>query len=304
MIDFKPIDLTQKELYQHYMNMRKQRSCEFSFTNMYMWGTQEVAMVDNYMVALVHMNGTSVYRYPVGYGAIQPVIDAIIQDAKERGIPCKIAALSEADIVEMSERYPDRFSYQCERDTYDYLYAIDDLATLKGRKYHSKRNHIKRFCTDYPDYTVEPIHEDNIDKARGMIAEWFKQRIEEGQADAYELEQVALERAFDKYQELELEGMMLIVAGEVVAVTMGSKLSDEIFDVHFEKAKSDVRGAYTVINYEFAKYIKEKYPKVLYIDREEDMGIEGLRKAKESYYPHHLIEKCWAYLLEDTYEDR
>ena len=82
----------------------------------------------------------------------------------------------------------------------------------------------------------------------------------------------------------------------------GSKLSHDTFDVHFEKAKADINGAYTVVNYEFARYIRDKYPEIKYLDREEDMGLEGLRKAKESYKPHHMVKKYWAHLLEDGYD--
>ena len=83
---------------------------------------------------------------------------------------------------------------------------------------------------------------------------------------------------------------------------MGSRLTQDTFDVQFEKAQANIQGAYPAINYEFARYIREKYPDIKYLDREEDMGLEGLRKAKQSYYPHHMIEKCWACLLEDGYD--
>ena len=86
---------------------------------------------------------------------------------------------------------------------------------------------------------------------------------------------------------------------DVLAVTLGAPLSEETFDVNFEKARSDVDGAYTVINQEFARYLREKYPQLKYLNREDDLGLEGLRKAKESYCPDHMAEKCWACLLED-----
>ena len=90
--------------------------------------------------------------------------------------------------------------------------------------------------------------------------------------------------------------------GEVVAVTLGSRMTEDTVDVHFEKALSYVDGAYTAINCEFARYIRGKYPEVRFLNREEDMGLEGLRKAKESYLPHHMMEKCWAHLLEEGYD--
>ena len=89
---------------------------------------------------------------------------------------------------------------------------------------------------------------------------------------------------------------------KAAAVTFGSRISPDTFDVHFEKADASIQGAYAAINCEFAKHIREKYPEIRYLNREEDMGIEGLRKAKQSYHPHHMVEKCWAHLREEGYE--
>ena len=89
----------------------------------------------------------------------------------------------------------------------------------------------------------------------------------------------------------------------MLAVTMGSKLAEDTFDIHFEKAREDVDGAYTAINYEFARYLRLKYPQIRYLDREDDLGLEGLRKAKLSYNPTVLLEKSWAYLREDISDD-
>ena len=91
---------------------------------------------------------------------------------------------------------------------------------------------------------------------------------------------------------------MLLDGGELLAVTLGTSLNETTFDVNFEKARADVDGAYTVINQEFARYLRQKYPALRYLNREDDLGLEGLRKAKESYCPDHLVEKCWACLLE------
>ena len=117
-----------------------------------------------------------------------------------------------------------------------------------------------------------------------------------------DMERQALDKALRHFRELELEGLLLQDGDEVLAFTLASRFGEDTFDVHFEKARADVQGAYTAINREFARYLREKYPQLQFLNREEDMGIPGLRKAKESYLPHHLTEKCWAHLREDEYD--
>ena len=107
---------------------------------------------------------------------------------------------------------------------------------------------------------------------------------------------------FENYEELGFLGGMLYQNGEPVAFTAGTKLDDEVFDTHFEKALPGVEGAYTMINREFARLVRAEYPGIAAFNREEDMGIEGLRKAKLSYYPDHMVEKCWAQLREEEDE--
>ena len=119
----------------------------------------------------------------------------------------------------------------------------------------------------------------------------------------YLLENIAMARAFQNYNWLEMEGIFLLDENRVLAVTMGSRMSPSTFDIHFEKALEDVDGAYPAINCEFARYLREKYPEVEFLNREDDLGLEGLRKAKLSYNPHHMIQKHRALVAEDIYGD-
>ena len=137
---------------------------------------------------------------------------------------------------------------------------------------------------------------------RQMVDTWYSVKKEENPDVDFLMEQAALSKAFRYYRELGMEGLVLLAGGDVLAFTLGSQLSSDTFDVHFEKARSDIDGAYTAITCEFARYIRSKYPHIRFLNREDDMGLEGLRKSKESYYPHHLVKKCWACLLEDGYE--
>jgi lysophospholipase L1-like esterase len=107
----------------------------------------------------------------------------------------------------------------------------------------------------------------------------------------------ATRRYFKYYKDLGVDGALIRAEGKVVAFTIGEILNSDTYVIHVEKALRDVEGGYSMINREFAEYVKGKYPFIVLMNREEDMGDEGLRKAKESYYPDRMEEKCWAELI-------
>ena len=302
MIDFKPITPADKAVYNSYLMDGTTRGCEYAFANLCMWGRQSGTILHDHLVLFSQFNRRSVYPYPVGTGDKKMVLDAIIADARERGIPCRITGLNAHAIETLEKLYPAQFRFHADRDSFDYVYEIDKLSSLTGKKYQAKRNHMNRFRDAYPDYKVEPLSEANLSEAMKMVEAWYEQKALENPDGDFHMEKVALSKAFHHYLEMDMEGLILLGNGKILALTLGSPISHDTFDVHFEKAFSEIQGAYAVINYEFARYIKEKYPHILYLDREEDMGLEGLRKSKLSYHPHHLVEKQWACLLEDEYE--
>lgn len=295
MIDFQPITPALREEYSAYLSLAAHRGCGFSFANQYMWGHQRAAVVGAHLVMFSHYSGHTMYPFPAGEGDVKPVLDAILADARERGIPCRISGVTARERELLEGYYPGAFRYHCDRDNYDYVYDINDLADLKGKKFQPKRNHVNRFLTDHPDAYILPLDEVTMADCMAFTDRWFRLRQEEDPESDYYIEQRALSRAYENYRALELEGLVLYADGRLVAMTIGSFLSEEMVDVHFEKADPDYATAYAVINRAFARYIRETYPRVKYLDREEDMGSPGLRKAKLSYQPHHLVEKCWAH---------
>ena len=302
MIDFQPLDPSQKETYEAFLKNAGLRGCEYSFVNLYLWGRQKAAIVEGHLVFFSQFNRRSVYLFPVGTGDKKPVLDAVMQDARKRGIPCRFTGLTQDDCALLERLYPGRFRYHFDRDSFDYIYAISDLAQLTGRKFQRKRNHLNRFREQYPDHTFVPIAPENMDTVRQLVKQWYAMRLAEDPHADYHMEQAAITRALDKYRELGLEGLLLLVDGKCVAMTMGSFLTQNTFDIHFEKALNIADGAYAAINNGFARYLQEKYPQLLWLDREDDMGLEGLRKAKLSYNPDHMVEKSWAHLVEDGYD--
>lgn len=301
MIDFQKLDPVRRDEYNRYL-LRSGRKCEYSFANLSIWGRQRAAFLDGFLVIFSQFDRKAIYPFPLGEGELKPVLDAIIQDAKERGIPCCITGMEEEQCRLLESLYPGKFRFYTDRDTYDYVYLIDDLADLKGRKYQKKRNHFNKFCAANPTWRWEPITMGNLQQVRQLAEAWYEMRMAQDPEADFHLEKIALGRALEDPRRYGMEGLVLLVEDKPAAFTLGSRLSEDTFDVHFEKALDIVDGSYPAINKSFASYLRDKYPQLRYLNREDDMGLPGLRKAKLSYEPAFLVEKRWARLWEEMDE--
>lgn len=302
MIDFKSLDLSRKADYDAFLQNCGERGCEYNFVNLYLWGRQRFAFHQENITFFSQFDRRSVYPFPLSGSDLKPTLDAIIHDAATRDIPCRLTGLTQADCETLEHLYPGKFRIHTDRDGFDYVYAIEDLAELRGRKYQKKRNHINRFHQNYPGFTLEPITDENTVEVVELLRKWYSDRELADPHSDFHMEKAAIFKALRDRSILAIEGLLLKHEGKLLAVTMGSRLSTDTFDIHFEKALDFADGAYPTINQEFARYLQAKYPELKYLNREDDMGLEGLRKAKLSYYPHHMIEKSWACLLEDGYD--
>lgn len=302
MINFQPLNIQDKPIYDRYLQNTCGRGCEYSFVNLYLWGRQRAAFVHDHLVFFCQFDRKSVYLFPIGAGDKKRVLDAIMEDAKKRDIPCRLTGLTQEDCALLEQLYPGRLRYHFDRNSFDYVYDIHDLADLSGRKFQKKRNHLNRFRQENPDHTLQPITDENIQQVQQLVETWYQLRLQENPHADYHMEMTAIQKALKMRQDLGLEGFVLCVGETPVAMTMGSRLNKNTFDIHFEKALDTADGAYAAINNGFARYLREKYPDVCFLNREDDLGLEGLRKAKLSYNPHHLVEKSWAHLLEEGYD--
>lgn len=303
MLNFKKLDITQADKYRDILRHAAHRGCSYDFANLYMWGRQLGTFVGDHLVLFSHFDGHSMYPFPIGPGDPRPALEAIMDDARKRGIPCRITGMTESEKQILQEYYPGLFLYHCDRDSFDYVYGINDLADLKGRKYQQKRNHTNRFYAAYPDYSIRPLDESNLDEAKALTDAWYQRKNEDDPHGDLIMEQNALRRAYRHFDALGMIGIALYAEGRMIAMTMASLLDEETLDVHFEKADIDIPGSYAVINREFAKFVRGHDPGIKYLNREDDTGSAGLRQAKLSYHPHHMVEKCWALMLEEEFND-
>ena len=220
---------------------------------------------------------------------MQNAITKILQFAKEnRGEKQFKFAVVEKIFADELEKYPyAKFNITAERNNFDYVYLAQDLINLSGRKFHRRKNHLNAFKKEYPNAKYLPITEEIIPKCRDELNIWLE-RHKNDNNPFISHEQAAIHEIFDHFAAFKLKGGAILIDNKVAAFTFGEKLNSDTAVIHVEKADSNIRGIYTAIN---QKFVETEWSNMIYINREEDIGIEGLRRAKESYRPIKMIEK-------------
>ena len=180
----------------------------------------------------------------------------------------------------------DQFRVLPDRDSSDYVYSAQDLINLAGRKYHKKKNHLNRFLKDY-QFEYRDLDMELVECFLVLQEEWCKMKecIESPELHS---EDYAIHTALTSFEELDYKGGAIQIGSKIEAFSLGEKLNDNTAVIHIEKANPEIPGLYTAMNHSFCS---SAWPDMKYINREQDLGIEGLRKAKESYHPHHMIDK-------------
>lgn len=229
------------------------------------------------------------FAFPTGEEEdIKKVLPVLKAYCEERGYPFTMYNVTPENYEKLEEWFPGEYEIEYDRDLADYVYEMEKLATLSGKKLHGKRNHINKFKAMYENrWSYEKMTKDNLEECFQMALKW---RNDNGCNDDEEknAEMCVTLNSLRLFEELELTGGVLRLDGEIIAFTMGEPVSEDTFVVHIEKAYADVQGAYPMINQQFVSNECGEYQ---YINREEDTGAEGLRKAKLSYRPVFLVEK-------------
>lgn len=296
MIEFHAPELADKPLMDAVFLAGDCRSDDYCFGNLFIWRgyyKTRIAFWDG-MPLISFENGPqgrARYLFPLGSGDVQGAIRAL---SREPGAcrPFTLAGVTGEMKKRLEELFPDKFTFEINRDFSDYIYSTEDLVNLAGRKYHGKRNHITRFRRK--DWQIEPITSENLDVCVRLNDEWCAVNHYE-ESTALVEEHKAITEAFAHFEQLGFSGGLLLQEGRPVAFTFGEPICRDTFGIHVEKALSDVEGAYPAINREFLAMSCAGYA---YVNREEDVGDEGLRKAKLSYHPVQLLDKYTATLAE------
>ncbi|MBO5461013.1 MAG: DUF2156 domain-containing protein [Ruminococcus sp.] len=290
-IEFKRPELDDQKIITSYFLKAPSRSCERTFVNVYLWSRHypvTYAIIEDALVFRSMGEDELAFAWPAGdKAAVKRALEAIFREFERQGKPIALYNVTKENFDQLQEWYPGVFQIEYDRDIADYVYEREKLDTLAGSKLAAKRNHINKFNKLYDNWSYEELTDENVEECFQMALRWRTENACEEHEEKRREICVTL-NSLRLYKELGLTGGVLRVDGEVVAFTLGEQLSADTFVVHIEKALSAYEGAYQVINQQFVKHACTGY---MYVNREEDTGSEGLRKAKLSYKPVFLVEK-------------
>ena len=294
---FHPLTLFDREAMQAVTLHSGRRNCNYTFANLVgwqFWYYTEVCVLENAVVLRYTFDGRRAYMVCTSEELSLQLIEALFDDSNG---DLTLIGLEDSQVAQLStikvplalwrgvrgEASPFSISVEPVRNQYDYIYRRTDLATLHGRHLDAKRNHINRFRAEHPDFEYRPLAPEFFDECRRLTEIWQE---EKDASDTIDVEKYVMETIFSNWDALGMTGGSIFVDGRMVAFTYGSAVTTDTLDVCVEKADRHVEGAFAIINQQFAEHLPEQY---IYLNREEDMGIPGLRQAKLSYHPEILL---------------
>jgi len=296
LTEFRPISISDKDIIVPRLKAENSRSADYNFGNLLMWDSRfrkYIAIFEDRLIIDIQSSRCPklecpYFVFPAGSGDLRPTIDFMKEYSVSKGCNFIIRAITEEQRAFLESEYPGRFEFAEKRNTFDYIYLAEKLSTFSGKKLHSKRNFCNRFEKNY-NWDFVRLTPDLIPGCMELYDKWRTDADES--ADGITDEYNAITVGFQNWDALGLEGGVLRADGQIIGFTVGELISSDTFDVHFEKALNSIPGAYAMVCREFAKQIMNDHPEVVYINREDDMGQENLRKSKMSYYPEYLLKK-------------
>ncbi len=291
MLTWKKPSLSDKALFESFLCFDERESYETSFATQYIWRNYtalEFAVHDHMLIMINHKKGRgSYYQMPCGYKKenIPQIIEYLQQ---QRPTDYLFGEVDEYFALDVKEQMGDRVELITDRADDEYIYSVEELIQLAGRRFHNKRNHWNAFQRLYSFETKSIDSQEVHDQCLALLREWF---CNKGLCDEeLQAEQAAISETLNNLKALRLESMALYVDNKVVGFTIGERLTPKMAIIHFEKADASIRGAYNYLNQHF---LETHFSDMEFVNRQEDAGDPGLRKAKTDYNPIKMLKKYY-----------
>ncbi|MEE1013507.1 MAG: GNAT family N-acetyltransferase, partial [Clostridia bacterium] len=277
----------------------------FTFTNLFMWrksyDIRYVILHDMLCIMPQHTGGPRSATFPIGFaredgtqGDIVPVIEELLAYFKEIGETPLIRLYDDLTVKKLTESFPGKFLITEDINSFDYVYKVEELSNLAGKRFHTKKNHVNKFKRLY-HWEYQTIGKENLEECLRVFEEWYQSRVDE--ISGVEEERQAVQELFHNWDALDVRGGCLRVDGKMIAFSVGEPLCGKMAVIHLEHADTAYDGAFAMMNQQFLLHQWQDFE---FINREEDMGLPGMRKAKESYRPAFMVKKYVATLLPEA----
>lgn len=275
----KPLGLEDQAIVDAFLERHPPDVCELNFANLFIWRSIErprLTLVRGHLCVFVEPPGEAPYALPpIGSGPYPEVAAACLT------LVPRLSRVPESAVESLGAG----FRAEPDPDNFDYVYKRSDLAELKGKKYDGKRNRIRKFEREHA-HAIRELGPDGLEDCRRLFDDWIEAKA--GNGWDLEAQRAVIGEALLHFRELGLRGGAVEVDGRLAAFSIGSRLNAETALCMIEIVDPAIDGLAQLINREFAR---RAWPEAAFINREQDMGIEGLRRAKQSYHPDHLVRK-------------
>lgn len=302
MLELQEITLEKKDLINSFLRRKCSQNSEFTFTNLFMWRKSydiRYTIIDDMLCIMPqHRGGPRSATFPIGYvredgteGDIVPVIQTLLDYFEESGTEPLIRLYDDSAVQKLISAFPGKFLITEDVNYFDYVYRTEELINLSGKRFHAKKNHVNKFKKLY-QWEYRPLTAEYADRCIELFDQWYANKAEE--VVGAEEEREAVRELFHNWDELDVSGGGIFVDEKMAAFSVGEPLCGKMAVIHLEHADTGYEGVFTIMNQQFLEHTWQEYE---YVNREEDMGIPGMRKAKESYRPVFMVKKYVATLM-------
>lgn len=295
MLEFKSLTLGDKERMEQLCYKECCPGPENCFNNMYIWRHHykpEICYLNEQIILRFYAYKKPTYSYPMGPGELKEAVEAVKRHTDEKGEAFVLMGHSEEQAASLEAAFPGVFEFMWDRDYSAYVHDIERLAEYPGKALHSKRNHCNQFEAAH-DWSFVPITAQLIPECLDFMERWLMDNaLRLDPSVSHEL--TAMSSAFENFEALKFEGGALYAEGRMLGFAMGERCTESCFVCHFEKADAEIKGAYPMVCRELSRMVRDKHPEVRFMNREEDMGIETLRRSKLSYKPDFMVPQFFA----------
>ena len=301
MLSLEEITIDKRELFNRYLRRKCSQNSEFTFTNLFMWRKGydiRYTIIDDMLCVLPkHGDGPRSATFPIGFlqedGSekdVVPVIETLLAYFEETGQQPLFLLYDDLTVEKLTSAFPNRFLVTEDVNSFDYVYRVDELSALAGKRFHAKKNHVNKFKKLH-QWEYAPLSSIDAEECLHLFESWHQDK--DYVMNLHE-EREAVEELFSHWDALKLRGGCIRVDGKMVAFSVGEPLCGNMAVIHLEHADTSYEGAFPMMNQQF---LLNEWQDFTYVNREEDMGIPGMRKAKQSYRPAFMVKKYVATLL-------